>query len=96
VFQAASGVEALTVWQNNHGGIDLLLTDMIMPDGLSGKDLAESLLENKPELKVIFTSGYNVDDLGTEFLRKNASHFLQKPYTRITLAKAVRDCLDVR
>ena len=94
VVQAASGVEALTVWQNNQGAIDLLLTDMIMPDGLSGKDLAESLLDNKPALKVIFTSGYNVDDLGTDFLRKNASHFLQKPYTRITLAKAVRDCLD--
>jgi signal transduction histidine kinase len=94
VVQAASGVEALTVWQNNQGGIDLLLTDMIMPDGLSGKDLAESLLDNKPALKVIFTSGYNVDDLGTDFLRKNASHFLQKPYTRVTLAKAVRDCLD--
>jgi signal transduction histidine kinase/CheY-like chemotaxis protein len=94
VLQAASGVEALTIWQGNQGGIDLLLTDMIMPDGLSGKDLAESLLDNKPALKVIFTSGYNVDDLGTDFLRKNASHFLQKPYTRITLAKAVRDCLD--
>ncbi len=94
VLQAASGVEALTIWQNNHGAVDLLLTDMIMPDGLSGKDLAESLLDNKPSLKVIFTSGYNVDDLGTDFLRKNASYFLQKPYTRITLAKAVRDCLD--
>ena len=94
VVQAGSGVEALTIWQSNQGGIDLLLTDMIMPDGLSGKDLAESLLENKPTLKVIFTSGYNVDDLGTDFVRKNASHFLQKPYTRVTLAKAVRECLD--
>ena len=94
VLGAASGVEALTVWQENHGGIDLLLTDMIMPDGLSGKDLAESLLDAKPTLKVIFTSGYNVDDLGTDFIKKNASHFLQKPYTRVTLAKAVRDCLD--
>ena len=94
VLQAASGVEALTVWQSEMGGVDLLLTDMIMPDGLSGKDLAESLLDAKPTLKVIFTSGYNVDDLGTDFLKKNASHFLQKPYTRVTLAKAVRDCLD--
>ena len=94
VIQAGSGVEALTIWQKHQGAVDLLLTDMIMPDGLSGKDLAESLLGHKPGLKVIFTSGYNVDDLGVDFLQKNGSNFLQKPYTRLTLAKAVRDCLD--
>jgi nitrogen-specific signal transduction histidine kinase len=94
VIQAESGVDALTVWQKHEGRVDLLLTDMIMPDGLSGTDLAESLLGHKPGLKVLFTSGYNVDDLGADFVQKNGSHFLQKPYTRLTLAKAVRDCLD--
>ena len=91
---AESGVDALTVWQKHQGNIDLLLTDMIMPDGLSGKDLAESLLGHKPDLKIIFTSGYNVDDLSDEMGAKNGSHFLQKPYTRITLAQAIRNCLD--
>jgi CheY-like chemotaxis protein len=94
VVDAASGVEALTVWQQHQGNIDLLLTDMIMPDGLSGKDLAESLLTHKPELKVIFTSGYNVDDIGGDPTLKHGSRFLQKPYSRSTLARAVRDCLD--
>ncbi|MDB6124571.1 MAG: Histidine kinase [Pedosphaera sp.] len=94
VVDAASGVEALTVWQRHQGNIDLLLTDMIMPDGLSGKDLAESLLTHKPSLKVIFTSGYDVDDIGGNLGAKNGSRFLQKPYSRSTLAKAVRDCLD--
>jgi signal transduction histidine kinase/CheY-like chemotaxis protein/HAMP domain-containing protein len=94
VLQAASGVEALTVWQKSQGAIDLLLTDLVMPDGLSGKDLAESLTGYKPTLKVIFTSGYNVDDLGMEFVPSNRSHFLQKPYSRFTVAKAVRDCLN--
>ncbi len=93
VVQAASGVEALTVWQKNQGAIDLLLTDVVMPDGLSGKDLAESLIGYKPSLKVVFTSGYNVDDLGTEFIHNNRSHFLQKPYSRFTVAKVVKDCL---
>ncbi len=93
VIPAASGVEALTVWQKHQGAVDLLLTDMIMPDGLSGKDLAESLLGHKPALKVIFTSGYNVDDLGAD-LKNNGAQFLQKPYSRITLAQAVRTCLD--
>ena len=77
VIQAASGVDALTVWQKHQGAVDLLLTDMIMPDGLSGKDLAESLLGHKPALKVIFTSGYNVEDIGTDFIKKNTSRFLQ-------------------
>jgi signal transduction histidine kinase/CheY-like chemotaxis protein/HAMP domain-containing protein len=94
VLEAASGVDALTVWQKNGGAVDLLLTDMIMPDGLSGKDLAESLLGYKPNLKIIFTSGYNVEDLGGDLLQKKGFQFLQKPYTRLSLAKAVRDCLD--
>jgi signal transduction histidine kinase/HAMP domain-containing protein len=93
VVQAGSGVEALTVWQKHQGAVDLLLTDVVMPDGLSGKDLAESLLGYKPSLKVIFTSGYNVDDLGTEITPRNRSQFLQKPYSRFTVAKAVKDCL---
>jgi CheY-like chemotaxis protein len=94
VVQAGSGVEALTIWQKNQGTIDLLLTDMIMPDGLSGKDLAESLLGHKPTLKIIFTSGYNVEEFGNEAVSNNGSQFLQKPYSRFSLAKAVRDCLD--
>ncbi len=94
IISAESGVDALTVWQRHKGDIDLLLTDMIMPDGLSGKDLAESLLGHKPSLKVIFTSGYNVDDLGADLVKNNGAQFLQKPYSRITLAQAVRTCLD--
>ncbi|HWY77991.1 MAG TPA: ATP-binding protein [Verrucomicrobiae bacterium] len=94
VLDASSGVEALTVWQRHQGAIDLLLTDMIMPDGLSGKDLAESLLANKPKLKVIFTSGYNVDEINADVGTTAGTKFLQKPYSRSTLALAVRECLD--
>jgi signal transduction histidine kinase len=94
VLDAGSGVEALTIWQQHQGDIDLLLTDMIMPDGLSGKDLAETLVSYKPGLKVIFTSGYNVEDIRADMAGKNGSRFLQKPYSRSTLAQAVRECLD--
>jgi signal transduction histidine kinase len=95
VVPASSGVEALTVWQKHQGSIDLLLTDVVMPDGLSGRDLAESLLGYKPGLKVLFTSGYNIDELNKDFGASGKSSFLQKPYSRSTLAKAVRDCLKV-
>ena len=89
VLEATSGVEALAVWQNERDHIDLLLTDMVMPEGLSGGDLAEKLRAEKPALKVVCVSGYNVDDI-----RYADMTFLQKPYTRTTLAQTVRAALD--
>jgi CheY-like chemotaxis protein len=94
VLEAGSGVEALQVWQRNPGRIDLVLTDMVMPQGMSGMELARKLVAAQPKLKVIIASGYTVDDLDTEFLREGGALFLAKPYTQATLAKAVRDCLD--
>jgi CheY-like chemotaxis protein len=94
VLEAATGVEALDVWNRHPGMINLLLTDMVMPEGLSGMELAEKLLAAEPKLKIIFASGYSMDDLDTDFIREGHATFLQKPYTHLTLAKAVRDCLD--
>jgi FixJ family two-component response regulator len=59
-------------------------------------DLAQRLLAGNPKLKILFVSGYSMDDLDTSFLRQNHAAFLQKPYTHAILAKAVRDCLDNR
>jgi signal transduction histidine kinase len=89
VLQAGSGVEALQVWENECANIDLLLTDMVMPEGMSGKDLAAKLRLTRRDLKVVCVSGYSVDDLN-----EGSMIFLQKPYTRNALAKTVRDCLD--
>jgi signal transduction histidine kinase/CheY-like chemotaxis protein/HAMP domain-containing protein len=94
VLEAKSGVEALEVWNHYPEKIDLLLTDMVMPEGISGMDLALRLLAAKPELKVVFASGYTMDDMNTDFVREGHATFLQKPYTHLSLAKAVRDCLD--
>ena len=94
VILAGSGVEALRVWHQHPGKIDLVLTDVVMPEGMSGVDLAHRLLPANPRLKIIFASGYSMDELDTDFIRQGNSLFLQKPYTHITLAKAVRDCLD--
>ena len=60
------------------------------------RDLAAKLRANHPEVKIIFTSGYNVEDSNTDFFRRSGVVFLQKPYTRPILAKAVRECLDER
>ena len=94
VLEAASGAEALTVWEQNKSPIDLLLTDMVMPEGLTGRELAKQLRAHQPALKVIYVSGYSLDSEGTTFRRRDASAFLQKPYHPKSLVKAVRECLD--
>jgi signal transduction histidine kinase/CheY-like chemotaxis protein len=94
VLEAGSGVEALHVWQRHQRSIDLLVTDMVMPEGVSGMDLAQKLQALNPALKIIFASGYSMDDVDTSFLRERRAVFLQKPYTHVTLAQAVRKCLD--
>jgi CheY-like chemotaxis protein len=96
VLEAGSGGEALQVWERHPGGIDLILTDVVMPGGMSGRELAVKLLGSHPDLKIIFTSGYNVEETNTDFFRRGGAVFLQKPYTRTDLAKIVRECLDRR
>jgi len=96
VIEAGSGRQALEVWQHNHAAVDLLLTDIVMPDGINGRRLAELLQMQTPELKAIFVSGYslNVISKDTDFFTKNENSFLQKPYSPQTLVGAVRRCLD--
>jgi len=93
-LEASSGREALGVWQRHEGRIDLLLTDMVMPEGVSGVELAERLVHEAPELKVVFMSGYTADDISAELLERTNASFIQKPYSHDELIKVVRDCLD--
>jgi signal transduction histidine kinase/HAMP domain-containing protein/ActR/RegA family two-component response regulator len=94
ILEAASGKEALDVWNRRADKIDLLLTDMVMPDGISGADLVERLQAGQPGLKVVFTSGYTANEVNQKMLARTRASFLAKPYTHVELAKTVRDCLD--
>jgi CheY-like chemotaxis protein len=94
ILEASSGREALGMWTLTRDKIDLLLTDMIMPDGISGAELAQRLLAAQPHLKIIFTSGYTANEVNPEMLARTRARFLQKPYTHDMLAKIVRDSLD--
>jgi PAS domain S-box-containing protein len=94
VLQAASGVQALKVWGEHQKDIQLLVTDLIMPDGMNGRELAEILSGENPKLKVLFTSGYSADIMGRNFEIKEGLNFLTKPYELSALASAVRNCLD--
>ena len=93
-LEASSGREALAVWRQHDGKIDLLLTDMVMPEGVSGMELAERLITETPELKIVFMSGYTSDDVSSELLQRTNASFIQKPYGTAELTKVVRDCLD--
>jgi len=79
VLEAESGVQALAVWEKHAAEIDLLLTDIVMPEGVSGRDLAQKLRSSRPDLKVIFTSGYSPDKTGTEAELGEGLGFLQSP-----------------
>ena len=91
---AANGRDALRVWKRRSQDVSLLLTDMIMPGGLTGKELAQKLSADKPGLKVIFTSGYALDLLGDNANPLSGYSILQKPYRAQVLASIVRQCLD--
>jgi PAS domain S-box-containing protein len=93
VLEAGTGAEALKIWEQHEGKIDLLLTDMVMPEGMTGRELAEKLRTQKADLKVIYTSGYSADAMGSETGLQDAM-FLQKPYPPPLLARTVRECLD--
>ncbi len=94
VLQAGTGAEALEIWRRSKGDIKLVLTDLVMPNNMNGRELAERMWAETPGLKVIFTSGYSADIVGKDFKLEPDLNFLQKPYQPQTLALTVRRCLD--
>jgi PAS domain S-box-containing protein len=94
VLEAPTGIIALEVWRQHHGEIQLLLTDMVMPDGMNGKELARRLLQENPRLKVIYASGYCADVAGEDLVLQEGVNFLTKPFEAHKLMQVVRNCLD--
>jgi signal transduction histidine kinase/ActR/RegA family two-component response regulator len=94
LLQAANALVALQVWNDHEGRIDLLLTDVKMPSGMSGVDIAENLRALKPDLKILYVTGYSPDTINPEaFVGPNAM-VLPKPFSRTELVKAVRLSLE--
>jgi PAS domain S-box-containing protein len=94
VLEADSGSEALKVWEQHHRKIDLLFTDMLMPGGMNGLELAERLKKEKSSLKIIRSSGYCGDTAAIPPAAGQEIVYLPKPYAPALLAKTVRRCLD--
>jgi two-component system cell cycle sensor histidine kinase/response regulator CckA len=89
ILSAANGRSALEIWAEHQHEIDLLLTDVVMPDSISGRQLAHTLIVDKPDLKVIYTSGYSAELFGSDFEQEKEHIFLQKPYLPDRLAQTV-------
>ena len=92
VLEAASGKDALEVFQGRSSEIDLLFTDVMMPGNLLGDELAARLRATKPSLAVLLTSGYTPEVTKTEF--RGNGNFLTKPFTPAQMLATVRKCLD--
>jgi CheY-like chemotaxis protein len=94
VIEAINGVEALSIWKEYHDEIQLLLTDMVMPGGITGRHLAERLLKENPKLKVVYLSGYSAEVAGRDFPLEEGVNFLSKPFESHKLAQTIRRQLD--
>jgi CheY-like chemotaxis protein len=93
VLEADSGARALEIAASHHGHIQLLVTDVVMPD-LGGRALADAIRIQRSAIKTLFVSGYTDDAVVRHGVAAEADAFLQKPYTPTSLAQKVRDVLD--
>ncbi|HZJ13570.1 MAG TPA: response regulator [Chthoniobacteraceae bacterium] len=93
VLVAANGAEALDVWEREEGRVHLLFTDVVMPENISGWQLARRLIMKKPDLKVIFMSGYSAELISPEFEQGGSHYFLPKPFLTEKLTNTVATCL---
>ena len=94
VLEATDGVQAMRLWEQHHESIRLLLTDMVMPEGVSGRELALCLQGLKPSLRVIFFSGYSAEIAGRQLALKHGQNFMPKPFSTQQLLEIVRRSLD--
>jgi len=93
VLEAADGAEALHVVQRHEGSIDLLLSDVILP-GMSGPELARSLVEMRPSLKVLHMSGHDDASMVHRGLIESGVAILRKPFASDVLLRKLRELLD--
>lgn len=94
ILEAGTATEGLAIWMEHHQSIDMLFTDMVMPGEMTGLQLAERLVIQKPKLKVILTSGYHTDVLDACKSSKVALTFLAKPSMPEEISSAITRCLQ--
>lgn len=94
ILEAASEAEAMTMWNKNPYQVDLLIADVCIPYRSTGMELGRKLRAHKPDLKIIYTSGFGIDLLETDFAFCQEFYFLPKPFKPEQLLQMVTLCLD--
>ena len=95
VLSAANGREALEVVKSNDKAIDLVLTDIVMPQ-MNGKKLAEELEKDYPAISLLFMSGYTDKEIFESGVKKDRSNFIAKPFTAKELMRKIHRLLSQR
>ena len=93
VAVAASGREAIELYESGEQRPAILVTDLVMPR-MSGRELADELMRRQPDLRVLFISGYSSDAVMRQQVAEEGRAFLQKPFTPVALARRIRELLD--
>ena len=93
VFAASSGKEAIEVFKEEKDRIDLVVLDMIMPE-MGGKETFERIREINPNVKILISSGYSLEENTSEILEQGGSGFIQKPFTMKELAQKITELFD--
>jgi PAS domain S-box-containing protein len=94
ILEAIDANQALHLCEQHDGAIDLLITDVIMPGGMNGRQLAGRLIGQYPELRVLYVSGYTDDIIAKQGILDAGAGFLEKPFNPDILARKVRELLD--
>jgi PAS domain S-box-containing protein len=95
VLEAADGAQAIHIFEEQGNEIDLLITDVVMPR-MSGRELADQLVQKRPDIKVLYLSGYTDDAVVLHGVFHDQTHFLQKPFNPAGFALKVREVLNAR
>ena len=90
VIVAKDGPEALSLWPQHRGKVDLLFTDIVMPGGMTGRELADRLLAEEPKLRVIYSTGYSMDLFSSGIELVEGVNCLLKPYDATALVRAIK------
>lgn len=93
VFEAQNGIEALSIFTEKKGKIDMIITDVVMPN-LSGDKLAARIKDLYPNIKILYMSGYSDNIITEKGILKEGINYLQKPLNAVTLAQTIRRVLD--